>query len=256
MNSIAVRGMLVRGMLAGLLAGGFALLVSYFLGEPAVDAAIAFEEHHAGAHEHGEEALVTRTMQATAGLATGVLIYGVAIGGIAALVICYGLGRMGRLGPRAVSALISGAALVCVYVVPFLKYPANPPAVGDPETIGRRTALYFLLVVLAVILCVAAVLAGKALAPRIGGWWASVAGGVGFVLALWLAFVLMPGSGIDAGHFPADVLWEFRVATLAVHVTLWTAFGLVFGELAERLLAPGGRRADAGRGAVGAAAVQ
>lgn len=60
------------------------------------------------------------------GLATGVLVFGVAIGGIAALVFCFALGRIGRFGPRATAALIAGAALLTVYVVPFLKYPANP----------------------------------------------------------------------------------------------------------------------------------
>ena len=36
------------------------------------------------------------------------------------------------------------AAIMCLslYIVPFIKYPANPPAVGDPETIGLRDSLY------------------------------------------------------------------------------------------------------------------
>ena len=49
MNSATVRNLLVRGMLAGLAAGLLALVVAYFLGEPRVDQAIAFEEAHASA---------------------------------------------------------------------------------------------------------------------------------------------------------------------------------------------------------------
>ena len=41
------------------------------------------------------------------------------------------------------------AALVCIAVVPFFKYPANPPGVGDPDTVGRRTVLYLALIAVA-----------------------------------------------------------------------------------------------------------
>ena len=154
MNSVTIRNLLVRGMLAGLAAGVVALVVAYLLGEPRVDAAIAFEEAHS--HDHGHEMeVVSRGMQSTAGLATGVLVYGVALGGIAALVFCFLLGRIGRFGARTTAALLAGAALL-VYLVPFLKYPANPPAVGDPDTIGQRTALYFLMMLLGILLAVGA----------------------------------------------------------------------------------------------------
>ncbi|GAB2728040.1 CbtA family protein [Streptomyces bullii] len=236
MNSATVRTLLVRGMLAGLAAGLLALLVAYFLGEPRVDAAIAFEEAHA--HEHGGEEIVSRTMQSTAGLSTGVLVYGVAFGGIAALAYCVALGRIGAFGPRASALLLAAAGLVAVYVVPFLKYPANPPAVGDPDTLDQRTALYFLMVVLSVLLAVATVILGRRLAPRLGHWNATLAAGAFFVLAVGLAYAFLPAYDNVPSEFPATLLWQFRLAALAVQATLWTAFGLIFGALAERALAP------------------
>ncbi|MEV0173617.1 CbtA family protein [Streptomyces sp. NPDC050803] len=236
MNSATVRNLLVRGMLAGLVAGLAALVVAYFLGEPRVDEAIAFEEAHA--HEHGGEELVSRTMQSTAGLSTGVLVYGVAFGGIAALAYCFALGRIGRFGPRASALLLAAAGLVAVYVVPFLKYPANPPAVGDPDTLNQRTTLFFLMVVLGVLLTVGAVILGQRLAPRLGNFNATAAAGAFFVLVVGLAYAFLPSYNEAPHDFPATLLWQYRLAALAVQVTLWTAFGLVFGALAERLLAP------------------
>ncbi|MEV6105555.1 CbtA family protein [Streptomyces sp. NPDC051940] len=245
MTSVSVRGLLVRGMLAGLLAGCLALCVAYFLGEQHLDAAIAYEEHGAADHDHGsaahshsEEPLVSRTLQSTAGLATGIVVFGVAAGGIAALAVAYALGRVGRFGPRATSLLIAGAALVSVYVVPFLKYPANPPGVGDPGTIDRRTQLYFLLLALSVLLALLAVIAGRRLAGRFGNWNATVAAGAGFVAAIGLAYAFLPSVSEVPGDFPAQLLWRFRLSALAVHVTLWVSFGIVFGWLAERLLVP------------------
>ncbi|MFE5857640.1 CbtA family protein [Streptomyces sp. NPDC056500] len=234
MNSISVRDLLVRGMLAGLIAGAVAMAAAYFLGEGPVDAAIAFEESHS--HEHGGEELVSRALQSTAGLATGVLVFGVAVGGIAALAYCVALGRIGGFGPRATAALVAGGALLTVYVVPYLKYPPNPPAVGDPDTIGQRTALYFLMVLLSVLLAVAAVILGRRLAGRLGNWHATVVAAAGFLLVIGLAFAFLPSFNEVPKGFPATVVWEFRLATLAIQATLWTVFGLVFGELAERLL--------------------
>ncbi|MER6958772.1 CbtA family protein [Streptomyces sp. NPDC000618] len=243
MNSATVRNLLVRGMLAGLAAGLVALFVAYFLGEPRVDEAIAFEEAHA--HEHGGEELVSRTLQSTAGLSTGVLVYGVAFGGIAALAYCFALGRIGRFGPRASALLLAGAGLVSVYVVPFLKYPANPPAVGDPDTLNQRTTLYFLMVVLSVLLAVGAVVLGRRLAPRLGNWNATLAAGGFFVLVVGLAYAFLPSFNEAPADFPATLLWQYRLAALAVQAALWTAFGLVFGVLAERLLAPEAARKPA-----------
>jgi hypothetical protein len=240
MNSTTVRALLVRGMLAGLAAGLLALVAAYFLGESRVDAAIAYEEAHAHDHEHGVE-VVSRTMQSTGGLATGVLLYGVAFGGIAALAYCFALGRIGRIGrfgPRASALLLAAAGLIAVYVVPFLKYPANPPAVGDAGTIGRRTTLYFLMMVLGVLLAVATVILGRRLASSLGNWNATLAAGAFFVLAVGPAYAFLPSFNEVPKDFPATLLWQFRLSALAVQVTLWTAFGLVFGALAERVLVP------------------
>ncbi|MFG2123495.1 CbtA family protein [Streptomyces sp. NPDC048710] len=235
MNSATVRNLLVRGMLAGLAAGVLALVVAYLLGEPNVDSAISFEDAHS--HEHGME-VVSRSLQSTLGLATGVLIYGVAFGGIAALAFCVALGRVGRFSPRATALLLSGCALLAVYVVPFLKYPANPPSVGEPDTIGKRTTLYFLMMLLSVLLAVAVTILGKRLAPTLGTWYATVVAVAAFAVAIGLAYAFLPVVNEVPKDFPATLLWRFRLSALAIQAVLWGGFGLLFGELAERQLNP------------------
>ncbi|MFI7499804.1 CbtA family protein [Streptomyces sp. NPDC049687] len=236
MNSVTVRALLARGMLAGLGAGVLAFVFAYFVGEGSVDAAIAFEETNS--HEHGGEELVSRTLQSTAGLATGVLVFGVAIGGIAALAFCFALGRIGRFGARATAALTALAGFLLVYLVPILKYPANPPAVGDPDTIDKRTALFVLMIVLSVLLGTAAVLLGRRLAPARGNWNASITASAAFLAAVGVAMTVLPdGDNVPKG-FPAADLWEFRLASIGIQAVLWAAFGLLFGYLAERVLEP------------------
>ncbi|MFD4922253.1 CbtA family protein [Streptomyces goshikiensis] len=238
MNQISPRVLLIRGMLAGLAAGVAAFLVAYLLGESKVDAAIAIEE--AGAHDHGDEmAPVSRALQATAGLGTGTLLYGVAIGGIAALVFCYALGRVGRFGPRATALLVSGGLFLTVNLVPFLKYPSNPPAVGDPDTVVQRTTLFVLMIALSVLLAAGALILGRRLAPGLGNWNASIVASLAFVAAIGLAYTLLPGINEVPKGFPAALVWEFRITTLTIQVALWATFGLAFGYLAERALVPG-----------------
>jgi predicted cobalt transporter CbtA len=238
MNSATVRTLLVRGMLAGLIAGVFALVAASLLGEPQIDAAIAFEDAHT--HEHGTE-VVSRSLQSTAGLATGVLVYGVAIGGIASLAFSFALGRVGSFGPRATAALLAGAAFVAVYLVPFLKYPANPPGSSDGGSIVQRTDLYLLMLLFSVLVAVAATALGNTLAPWLGAWNATIAAVAAYVLVVAVGGALLPAVDETPADFPTAALYDFRLASLAVQAVLWAVLGLVFGALVER----SGRRDEA-----------
>ncbi|MDX6311359.1 MAG: hypothetical protein QOF84_2793 [Streptomyces sp.] len=235
MNSLTVRALLVRGMLAGLAAGLLAFGLAYLIGEPGVNAGIAYEDAHT--HEHGME-LVSRALQSTAGLATAVLVFGTAVGGITALAFCFALGRIGRFGARATAALVAAGAFATVYLVPFLKYPANPPGANDPATIGKRTTLYFLMIALTVLLALAAVILGRRLAGRWGNWNATLAAATAFIAVTAVAMVFLPAVNETPKDFPATALWQFRLASLGIQALLWSTFGAFFGYLAERVLEP------------------
>ena len=227
-----VRSLLVRGLLAGLLAGLVGLVVATLLGEPQIAQAIAFEQSHAAGEAEPET--FSRTVQATAGLATGLLLFGLALGALFGLTYAYAQGRLGGLGVRATAALVALAGFVTVVLVPFAKYPANPPSVGDPATIGRRTGLYFALLALSVALAVLAAQLGRFLAPRLGAWDASIAAGVAFIAAIAVVLVFLPAVEEVPADFPASVLWRFRLASLAVQAAMWATLGLTFGALTER----------------------
>jgi predicted cobalt transporter CbtA len=222
---------LIAGLCGGLLATGFAELV----GESAVDQSIAVEDQKAAAagEAPGPE-LVSRDLQKSVGLLTAAIVYGLALGGIFAIVFAVAYGRVGRASPAATALLLALGAFVVIYLVPFLKYPANPPSVGSPDTIGHRTAVYFLLLVFGVLSVVLAVAVQRRLVDRLGGWNASILAAVAFLAVVVLAYVVMPSIDEVPEGFPADVLWKFRVASLGTQAVLWTAIGLGFGALTER----------------------
>jgi hypothetical protein len=134
-------------MLAGVPAGLAAAVFAYLVGEPALDGGIAFERAGAEAHVHAAEAhteLVSRGVQSTIGLLVALILYGVAIGGILALVYAATRGRVGPVRPRTAAGVLALVGFV-VILVPFLKYPANPPGTSDGGSIGQRTGVYLVM---------------------------------------------------------------------------------------------------------------
>lgn len=240
-----VRTLLVRGMLAGILAGLVAFGFAKLFGEPQVDLAIAFEGHmHQMAGGSPEPELVSREVQSTIGLLTGVVVYGCALGGIFALVFAYAYGRIGPLSPRATAAILAAAGLLVIILVPQLKYPANPPSIGNPETIGPRTALYFTMIALSVIALIAALSTGRHLVARFGGWNAALIGGAAYIVVMAISMLVLPPVDEVPADFSAVVLWKFRLASIGIEVVLWTTLGLVFGALTERQFARSFRKGN------------
>ncbi|CAN7450841.1 CbtA family protein [Rhizobium sp. LjRoot258] len=232
-----VGNLLLRGMLAGLIAGVLVFAFAHTFGEPLVDQAIAFEEAAAqAAGATGEPEIVSRATQAGFGLFTGVMAYSIAVGGLFALVFAFVQGRFSTLGARATSVVIAIAAFVAVVIVPNIKYPANPPAVGNPDTIGVRTELFFLMIVVSIAALVAAIALARRLAPRFGVWNAAIAAGLAYVVFIGLVQYLLPPINEVPENYSALVLWRFRTTSIGMHVILWGVLGLAFGALAERKL--------------------
>ncbi|GGJ79514.1 membrane protein [Pilimelia anulata] len=229
---------LLRGLLAGLIGGLLAGTFAYAVGEPAVDRAIAIEEAKAAAepapadgHTHDEEALVSRAGQ-KGGLFLATALFGVAMGGLLATAYTL-LRRRLRLAADGRAALaLAGAAFLGLVLVPAVKYPANPPAVGDPETITQRTIAWLLLVVLGLL----AVWAGVAAYRAVRGTEAlRAAAAVGaFVATVAAAYAVLPRVDEVPADFPATLIWSFRLTAVGTQLVLWTGLGLAFAALAER----------------------
>ncbi|MFI5907939.1 CbtA family protein [Dactylosporangium sp. NPDC051541] len=263
-----------RGALAGLAAGLVAFVFARIFAEPLIQRAIDYEggrdeAQHAldsaagvgGADEHGAE-LFSRTVQGNIGIGVGMLLFGLAMGALFAVAYMICLGRVGNLRPRNLAVALAGAGFLTLAFVPFLKYPANPPAVGHEETIGQRSAYYLIMVLASIAFLILAVVLGQRLKPRFGTWTATVLAGAAFVVAAGVLGFLLPTFGdlptnvADYGRhasetplplrneagdivfpgFDADLLYEFRLYSLGAQLLLWTVIGLTFAPLAERLL--------------------
>ncbi len=253
--------LIARGLLAGLVGAVLVFVFARPCAEPIIGRANAYEDGRTkaaqaqGVHEHGVE-LFTRGVQANAGLGFGVLLFGLAMGALFAVLFCLVFARANNPAPQRLSVQLAADAFVSVYLVPFVKYPPNPPAVGQSDTIGMRTGWYLFMVLISVVLAVAVVWLASRLAARFETWNGALLAGGAYLVVLAVVMVALPnvdetpqplrdtaGVIIYPG-FPADVLYEFRLVSLGAQLVLWVAIGLLFGRLAGRLL---GQRADIGR---------
>ena len=247
-----VRSLLVRGMLVGIIAGLLTFVFLKIYGEPQVDVAVAFETQAeaakvaaAGASsvEAGPE-LVSRQVQAGLGLFTVVMVYSVAFGGLFGLAFAFAYRRIpGAATPQGVSLLLAAAGFIAVYLVPSLKYPANPPSVGNPETIGIRTALYFVMIAISIAAMIGAFSLKRLLVRRFGEWNSTLAVAAYYVVIVAIAGLLLPAINEVPELFPAVVLWKFRVASIGAQFIMWATLGLLFGALTQHAAVNDGLRA-------------
>jgi hypothetical protein len=220
-------GLLRSGALAGLAGGAASAATLAVLGEGAIGRAVRLEP------PSGEPEMFSRGVQQIGG-AAAVMIVGTVIGVVFALVYGYVRPRLRTVESWRAAWQLAAVGFVTVFVVPFLHYPSNPPGVGEPDTITSRTTLYLLAMAWSVVATWASARAWRWLRDRPMSRQAAVTATAG--LYLWLVvvgLVLLP-SNTDPVAVPADILWQFRLATVAGSAALWFGMGSVFGWLVDR----------------------
>lgn len=242
---LTYRYVITRALAAGLVAGLLLALYTLSVTEPKIDQAIAQEQARAAVQApaehpgtgHVEKPLFSRRTQVGGGALATVIYAGMVsvIFGTVLASIRHRLPDWSELG-RAV--WLAAVAFGVVALVPAVKYPGNPPGVGDPSTVNERTVQYLVLVVLSIALAV--------LLTRLSGWLRSrvddatrvLATAAATVVVYGLLLIAMPGSpdAIDPA-VPAQLVWDFRLRSLGGLALLWATIGLGLGWALERAMA-------------------
>jgi hypothetical protein len=223
-----IRRHLRNGLLAGLAGGAALAIVLLTIGEGPIGQAVGLEERANQGQAHEE--MFSRGTQQIGG-AIGGLILGLALGAVFAVAYVLLRRRLSTRDDWRASVELAGIGFLTIFFIPFLKYPPNPPAVGSPDTIGRRTALYLVMIGWSVIATWAAWLMARSLERRgTAGQVRPVAVAAAYVVLIGLGFVLLPGTP-DAVNAPATLVWNFRLSSLAGSAAFWSVTGTVFGWL-------------------------
>jgi predicted cobalt transporter CbtA len=82
---------------------------------------------------------------------------------------------------------------------------------------------------------VTAVLVGRRLTGRVGGWHAALIVIAGYVVVMLVVMAVLPHDNEVPDTFPASVLYDFRRASFLTQFTLWAVLGVVLAEFVGRL---------------------
>ncbi len=231
MSAVQIIGIiLVTGALAGLVHGSANMIIV----EPYLDEAINIENQELFASgiekdtpRFWAEYDAYREWQ-KGGQILGSMILGISIGSLFGIVFI--LTRNALPGDKYVkkTLILAGIMWMTIYLIPFLKYPANPPTVGEAETIVLRTVLYLSFVAMSGLAAVGFYKISKRLYNQ-----KKLLALAGYIAFISMAFVAMPDNP-DENTAPSDLLNGFRVMSMVGVLTFWISAGLILGTLWSR----------------------
>jgi hypothetical protein len=215
---------ILRGALSGVVAGLLGFVFARIFAEPVINKAIAYESgrdsvlamlNKAAGRPPGPPGpeIFSRTIQSTIGIATGITAFSAAMGALVAVAYVVLHGRL-KVRPRNLVWMIAGFGFLGIYLLPFVKYPANPPAIGHTFTIVTRGHLYLTMVVGSLILLGLAVFLARKLAPRLGVLGAVLVSGLAFLVVYSVLIGVLPSLGnLNANVAAANQFGFARAAT-------------------------------------------
>ena len=216
---------LISGAFAGLIHG----TVNFAIVEPYLDQAIGIENQNlfaTGEEKDTSEFWVEyegyRIWQKSGQILAGVIL-GTSIGALFGIV--FALSRNSLPGNNDVkkALVLAGIMWFTMFVIPFLKYPANPPTVGDPETVVLRSILYLSFITISGFGAVGFYkLSQKFQSKR------KLVAIIGYSIFISVVFFVMPENP-DEITAPMDLVNEFRIMSFLGVTSFWISIGVILG---------------------------
>ncbi|MDQ3836083.1 MAG: CbtA family protein [Thermoproteota archaeon] len=219
-------------LIAGAIAGLLLAVLNQGIVEPYIDQAINIENQNAMAQgevinpqEFNNYRLWQKTGEITAGMTLGV-----SLGALFGVVFAYARNSIPGSNNKKKALILAGIMLIVIYIIPALKYPANPPSVGDPETIYHRESLYITILTVSGFSALGLAFlyrkledkkAKQVLVPLI------------FIAIIGTAFMILPPNP-DENTSPMDLVMGFRIGSALTMSVFWGLLGLILGTLWDK----------------------
>jgi predicted cobalt transporter CbtA len=218
---------------SGVIAGIILAFLNLGIVEPTIDKAIALEvqkQVSSGENVNMSELIDYRYWQ-KAGTFAGGAIYGAGLASLFGVVFVFAGSKLPGKNNKQKAILLAGIMWFVLFLMVALKYPANPPAVGDPETIYYRETLYvgYILISglaalgMAVIWIRTRMNSKKIIIPLM------------YAAIMVTAYVVMP-SNPDKTEISMDLIQTFRILTAITIGVFWGTLGIIFGSLWDKFL--------------------
>ena len=220
---------LVSGFTAGIIHGAVNLAIV----EPYLDQAISIENQNLFATGLAEdtpqfwaEYSSYRDWQKSGQvLASGIL--GMSIGALFGIVFAYSRNALPKGHTVKKTFVLAAIMWLTIFLIPFLKYPANPPTVGEADTVILRQTLYLLFIAISGFSAVGFSRLYKKLENK------KYLAFVGYAVFITAVFFIMPPSP-DEITAPMDLVNGFRAMSVMAVTTFWIAEAIILGLLWQK----------------------
>lgn len=219
-------------LLSGALAGAVLGAINQLAVEPYIDSAIDIENQNAiasGELFDPNDYASYRLWQKTGGIVAGAVL-GMSLGALFGTVFAYGRPSLPGSSNKKKALILAGIMCFVLFIIPALKYPANPPAVGDPDTIYYRQTLYVAFLAISGFSTLGAAIISTKIREKAKK---TIALGI-YAGIMIVAFIAMPPNP-DQITAPMDLVTNFRIASGITMVVFWGLLGIVFGIFWDRL---------------------
>ena len=222
---------LLAGCFAGIIHGAANLAIV----EPYLDEAIGIENQNLFAS--GEEKdtpqfwveySAYRDWQKGGQVLAGAIL-GTSIGALFGIVFAYSRKILPGQHNVKKALVLAGIMWLTIYLIPFLKYPANPPTVGDSETVVLRATLYLAFIAISGF----SVIGFYQLSKKFQGRKKLVAV-IGYAAFMTALFVVMPPNP-DEIAAPMELVNGFRVMSVVAVSVFWLALGIILGLFWQKI---------------------
>lgn len=218
---------------SGVIAGIILAFLNLGIVEPTIDKAIALEvqkQVSSGENVNMSELIDYRYWQ-KAGAFAGGAIYGAGLAALFGVIFVFARNKLPGKNNKQKAIFLAGIMWFVLFLMVALKYPANPPAVGDPETIYYRETLYVGYIMIsglaalgmAVIWIKTRINSKKIIIPLM------------YAAIMVTAYAVMP-SNPDKIEISMDLIQTFRVLTAITIGVFWGILGIIFGSFWDKFL--------------------
>ena len=221
---------LVSGCFAGLIHGGINLAIV----EPYLDQAIGIENQTLFATGEEEDSSAFwveynsyRVWQKGGQILAGAIL-GTSIAALVGIVFLFVRNVLPEGNNVKKILVLSGLMWFTIFVIPFLKYPANPPTVGETETVVIRGILFVSFIAISGLGAVIFYQIYKKLQNK------KIFAFVGYAIFISVTFFLMPENP-DEITAPMELVDGFRSASFLAVSLYWLTLGFILGGFIEKL---------------------
>ena len=216
---------LLSGCFAGIIYGVLNLIIV----EPYLDSAINIENQNlfsSGEEIDGPQFWVEyyeyRSWQKGGQILAGAIL-GTSIGSLFGIVYALSKKSLPSRNNIGKTLILAGLMWFTLFVIPFLKYPANPPTVGDGETVVLRGILYLTLIAISGFLAIGFYQIFKRLKAK-----NRILPVIGYGVLISLVFFIMPENP-DEISTSMELVNGFRVVAFLTGTVFWFTLALFLG---------------------------